>query len=226
MIRVSWGRKMIPVLLLIILCGICMADGDRPVPETAKKTGDMVLLSVADVRQSDRFSCGPASCQAILQYWGTNVPEGELISYLSDVTGCMVGTDPRFMVNVLRYGYDIETEMRQNMTISDLEEEIRNGRPVIAMIQAWKEPDDPTPWAEDTYHGHYVVVSGFDQKNIYVEDPVLLGSIGYIPKEEFMDRWHLFVTDQCRAPEGEWYYQAGILTRGVHHQPDPVTRIP
>jgi len=34
------------------------------------------------------------------------------------------------------------------------------------------------------------VVIGMDEENIYVEDPAILGSRGYIPLQEFLERWH------------------------------------
>lgn len=39
--------------------------------------------------------------------------------------------------------------------------------PVIILIQAWREDDDLSPWADDWDDGHYVVVIGYDAKYFY-----------------------------------------------------------
>ena len=39
-------------------------------------------------------------------------------------------------------------------------------------------------------NGHYMVVIGIDNQNVYFEDPAILGSRGYITDQEFLDRWH------------------------------------
>lgn len=31
---------------------------------------------------------------------------------------------------------------------------------------------------------------GYDKDYLYFEDPWILGSIGYIPRNEFLERWH------------------------------------
>lgn len=38
--------------------------------------------------------------------------------------------------------------------------------------------------------GHYAVVVGYDQSNIYFMDPSTLGNYTCIPTEAFLTRWH------------------------------------
>ena len=77
------------------------------------------------------------------------------------------------------------------MTMKDLEIFVSRGVPVIVLIQAWREEEDmDKEWADLWDDGHYVVVIGVDAKYVYFEEPSILGGIGYIPKGEFMDRWH------------------------------------
>jgi len=51
--------------------------------------------------------------------------------------------------------------------------------PVLVAIQAYRS-DERIAWEDCWDDGHYVVVIGYDQNNIYFEDPSLLGSVGYI----------------------------------------------
>ncbi len=76
------------------------------------------------------------------------------------------------------------------MTLRQLQDEITSGRPVVVLIQAYKDDDDPTPYQDDWNNGHYVVAIGYDNDFIYFEDPWLLGTIGYMEKTDFLNRWH------------------------------------
>ena len=74
------------------------------------------------------------------------------------------------------------------MTIHNLEYYISCKQPIIIAFQAWADPG--VDYKNDWDDGHYAVVIGYDKDYLYFEDPSLLGSIGYIPKAEFLDRWH------------------------------------
>lgn len=62
--------------------------------------------------------------------------------------------------------------------------------------------------------GHYMVVMGIDDENVYFEDPPLPGTRGIIPRDEFLSRWH---DDEGKPPFGnrsEVSYHAGTFIRG------------
>jgi uncharacterized protein len=44
-------------------------------------------------------------------------------------------------------------------------------------------------WSDD-YGGHYMMVIGFDDNNVYFEDPYTLGSRGFVSRQKFQERWH------------------------------------
>lgn len=71
---------------------------------------------------------------------------------------------------------------------------ISKGYPVIVDFQAWPDTPHYAPppggWANDTDDGHYNVVIGFDDERLFFMDPSTLGHYTYIPKEEFLVRWH------------------------------------
>lgn len=62
----------------------------------------------------------------------------------------------------------------------------------------------------DYNSGHYVVVIGYDGGYLYFEDPWILGSIAYIPKGEFLERWHDYV-----HADGRRVQNLGIVVEGV-----------
>jgi hypothetical protein len=52
--------------------------------------------------------------------------------------------------------------MIENMSLPQLQDFVRRGLPVILLLQAWKDEDDPTPYPVDREDGHYVVAIGYD----------------------------------------------------------------
>lgn len=104
------------------------------------------------------------------------------------------GTTPDY---IARAASDLgfTAEVRENMTLKDLVDNINNGTPTIVLVQAGN--DTTGNWTKHTGDGRYMVVVGIDGENIYLEDPSILGSRGFIPLQEFLERWHeLFVTNQ------------------------------
>jgi hypothetical protein len=86
------------------------------------------------------------------------------------------------------------------MTLDDLEKEIRLGNPFIALLQAWGEMSEED-YAKEWDEGHYVLVTGFDEKNIYFMDPATTGNYTYLSREDFIRRWHDF--DGISTEKGE-----------------------
>ena len=63
-------------------------------------------------------------------------------------------------------------------------------RPVILAIQAWADDPATIDWANTYEHGHYVVATGYDAKNIYFMDPYTRGTYTFIPRAQLEKRWH------------------------------------
>lgn len=155
---------------------------DPPPPRNPPK-----LLPLPDVRQATTYTCGVASLQSLLAYWGKggDWTEKEYAKELG--TTAKDGTDPRPIVR-LAHRYGLRAEYRENMTLGDLEKSVRAGKPVMVTYQAYREGSKP--WKDDWIDGHYSVVIGMDSKYVYLEDPSMLGSRGFIPRAEFEERWH------------------------------------
>ncbi|MGV8123311.1 MAG: cysteine peptidase family C39 domain-containing protein [Candidatus Xenobiia bacterium LiM19] len=168
------------------------------------------LLPVPDTRQSVDYSCGASAFQAVLMYYGEEYMESSLMNMLGTTTN---GTNPKDIVRVANdLGYN--AELKENLTIEDLEASVKKGVPVIVDGQAWRDGEDlDKPWGNVWESGHYMVVIGTDKKNVYLEDPSLLGSKGVIPREEFVERWHDY--------DDKKYYQMGIFITGKKASPPP-----
>jgi hypothetical protein len=172
-----------------------------------------LLLAVPDVRQDTDYSCGASALQAVLAYWGVDVRESALVKALrSDPKN---GTRPEEIIRVAR-NYGLRAEMREEISIADLRQAWQNEIPVIVDIQAW--PDNPKTkpiWENDWEDGHYVVVIGIDDRNIYVEDPSLLGSRGVISQVEFLKRWHDYEGEPPYNPRDRTYIHLGLFIEGT-----------
>jgi predicted double-glycine peptidase len=176
--RRSWPGLLVGLALAIAVAGAAAAGGPR-------------LLAMPDVRQHTVYACGAAALQAVLAYYGINARQDTLMQRL--------GTDPEIgtrwweIERIARDDYGLASSDREHMTIAELEGYIDRRIPVIIAIQAWVDgqPGGLEDWAKRTKDGHYVVATGYDDQNVYFEDPAIFG-IGYIPKAELDARWHDF----------------------------------
>jgi predicted double-glycine peptidase len=186
------------------------ARASRRVPRTLLAETP-TLLPVPDTRQCTTYSCGAAALQAVLMYWGIEYVESDLMARLN--TDPQNGTNPRDIVRVAQEE-GLQAELRENVTLDDLQKSVEDGCPVIIDCQAWRDGDDLSrPWKEVWDSGHYMVVIGMDDRNIYFEDPSLLGSRGFISRQEFEDRWH--------DVDEKKYVHGAIFIRGDKPAPPP-----
>ncbi len=207
-------KNQIPIIIFIILvlsaieaCGTdeSLIDG----------SSDNILFHVPDARQSANYSCGATALQAVLYYWGIDIEEDELMALLN--TSPDFGTDEKDIVKVAQH-MGLEAEIKDNITLEDLENSIKEGVPVIVDCQSWRgSAYSNKSWADDWDDGHYMVVIGIDENNVYLEDPYTLGSRGFIPRKEFLERWH---NPGGTAPlYNEKQYHLGIFIRGDKPSP-------
>jgi uncharacterized protein len=144
------------------------------------------LLNVPDVKQPSNYTSGPTSLQAVLGYYGTDIYLDKLINMTNSTPEN--GTFPGKIVQTAS-NLGFNAQLKENMSLQDLQQYINQGIPVIIDAQAWKN-NTAQNWTDDQNNSHYMVVIGIDNENVYFEDPAILGSRGYIPNQEFLDRWH------------------------------------
>lgn len=155
---------------------------------TSMSTMNLDLLSMPDTRQSTEYSCGAAAMQAVLGYWGRDIGEEDLREMLN--TNEESGTYPDDIIRVAS-AFGLQAEYKENMSMADLENYLAEGIPVIVDCQAWRSVSQYNESWEDTwYNGHWLVVIGIDENNVTLEDPYILGDLGFMSREEFEARWH------------------------------------
>lgn len=160
-------------------------------------------LAVPLEQNSGGFRCGPAALLSVAEFFGAY--KGS-VEELADLMGTTEedGTPPPAMLEFAgKIGLDVEGV--QGMTRMRLERELIMGHPVIVCMQAWGEER----YYADDESGHWVNVTGLDNANFYFEDSELEeGQYGWMPKIEFMQRWH------DRDGQQNPYYHFGIIVRG------------
>ena len=191
-------------------------------PATSPSLPAPLLATVPDVRQSTGYSCGAAALQAVLAHWGISEREDRLMARLH--TTPEQGTHPDDIVRGARE-FGLRAELREDLGLADLESALAAGSTVIVDLQAWRD-GDATAWTELWDDGHYMVLIGMDGRNLYFEDPSLLGSRGYIARAEFLDRWHDYEGDEPLDPGDRKYVHAAIFIRGDSpNRPAPFTPV-
>ena len=204
------------VLVLLVFAagaifGRITARREPAVPAQKESQRPRILAGVADVRQSTGYSCGAAALQAVLAFWGTSEREDRLMARLH--TSPEQGTSPENIVAVAR-AYGLQADLRENLNLEDLETGLRQGFTPIVDLQAWRD-SQARPWAETWDDGHYMVLLGMDARHLYFEDPSLLGSRGFIPRREFVERWHDYEGDPPLDARDRAYRHMAIFIRGA-----------
>ena len=171
------------------------------------------LLDVPDVKQPNNYSSGPSSLEAVLDYYGNDVMVDELINTTN--TTPENGTLPG---NILQTAQSLgfNAEIKDNMTLKDLQQNMDQGIPVIINIPAVNATNlsnqngtvSPLYW-------HYMVVIGVDNENIYLEDPAILGSRGYLTNQEFLDRWNYTYHDPSSGNNITAFHSGIVITGGT-----------
>jgi predicted double-glycine peptidase len=210
-------------LMLVLAAALSCARG------TAVSGGDtgVVKAPVPIISQASSHSCGAAALMAALIYFGVfDGPESELHAPLA-VTPEQ-GTHPDRIVAVARER-GLTADKRTGLTLADVEQALAQGAVVILAIQAWPDqgqaPRDAGAWEARWEDGHYVVAVGVDDRNLYVMDPSVRGSYGFIPRGELPRRWHDFEIVRGRRVE---YDRLGIVIRGTpvfRRFPEPPVRV-
>ncbi|OHD25071.1 MAG: hypothetical protein A2Y38_02675 [Spirochaetes bacterium GWB1_59_5] len=149
---------------------------------------DEFLLPFPEARQSTEFTCGAAAAQAVLYYYGHEYREEQLVKALGTTTE---GTDTGAIVRVL-LGAKLSVYAGR-MSLGHVKWCLRQGFPVILVIQAWGEAvaeENRQVGYDRNQDGHYVVAIGYKAGHIICEDPSVLSNRGVIPEVELDERWH------------------------------------
>lgn len=194
-------NKGLLLLFVIIICAAgCTANSKNSISfegnwKIIAQDGksDVRVLNLPDVRQAQAI---PGWCFCLT---GCSFLLWVRVSgvYVSEYAGSNqdAGTPPAGILQAVQTvneenGTKFTAEIKQHVTIDEVKQLLDEEIPVILDIQAWRDTDNKAEWKDDWIDGHYVVATGYDDENIYFEDPALINSVGSIPQTELLDRWH------------------------------------
>ncbi len=129
--------------------------------------------------------CGPGSLKIVLDYYGIKKEEKELAQMCG--TRADLGTDDQGLKKAAE-ALGFKVEIKNESSFEEIEEWLEKGVPVIV---DWFTRGRTDYSDEDVPDGHYSVVCGLDDDNIYLQDPEI-GKIRKLDKEDFMTVWFDF----------------------------------
>lgn len=174
------------------------------------------LIEFPTSRQDNENSCGTSVVQSILAYYGIDERQDDLHKALAVKKD---GTD--YTKIIKKFQKHKLTVDAGTMNFDMIKEYIDNNYPVIILIQAYKDNKKKQYTQDDYDNGHYVVVIGYDDLHIVVEDPSLNNKLGYIPLEELDIRWHGI----GRSKEEKLDHFGIAVVGDVKHIPNEVTKV-
>ena len=129
--------------------------------------------------------CGPASLKIVLDYYGLEKSEKELAK-LCNVDSDLGVDDAAIKRVAEELGFNVE--IKNESSFEDIEQWFKKDVPVIV---DWFTRGRTDYTDEDVSDGHYSVVCGLDDENIYLQDPET-GGMRKLDKEDFMTVWFDF----------------------------------
>jgi hypothetical protein len=124
-------------------------------PRQAKAAASLIS-GVPDIRQDIDYRCGAAASMAVGRFFGVGP---ETLDAWSEALGTTAArsTSPDAIVSYLS-ALGLEVHARQNMSVDDLADETRAGRPVIVCCQDYvAQNSDPRDPAAEWDYGHWMV---------------------------------------------------------------------
>lgn len=138
--------------------------------------------------------CGPASLKMILQYYGIEKTEAELVKLMGINND--QGTDAEKIQKTAK-SFGLKCDLKNNSDFQDIEKYLDQKIPIIANWFTRGRNDYPDSAIAD---GHYSVVVGLDKNFIYLQDPEI-GKIRKIQKDDFKRVWFDFKGKYIRPNE-------------------------
>lgn len=139
--------------------------------------------------------CGPASLKILLSYYKVDKTEGELAK-LCNISKNL-GTDDKSLKETAE-SLGFKVKIKNNSDFNDIKEWLEKGVPVIV---DWFTRGRADYSDSEVADGHYSVVMGLDDKNIYLQDPEI-GGTRTIDKDDFMRVWFDFTGDRIESWDG------------------------
>jgi hypothetical protein len=154
-----------------------------------------ILLDVKPFQEKLNSSyCGPATMKIVLGYFGIDKSEDELAAMMGWSKN--LGVDDNGFKKAAEY-LGFKAEIKNENTFKDIEYWLKKRVPVVV---DWFTRGRTDYTDSDVSDGHYSVVMGLDDKNIYLQDPEI-GGMRTINREDFMRVWFDFTGEYIKPDE-------------------------
>ncbi len=154
-----------------------------------------IILEVKPFQETlNSDMCGPASLKIVLEYYGINKSEDELVRLLKFKKG--LGVDDKG-IKTAAEKLGLKAVIKSNSSFKDIEKWLTKETPVIVNWFTRGRTDYGDSSVAD---GHYSVVMGLDDSFIYLQDPEL-GAMRKIERNNFMRVWFDFKGDYLKPNE-------------------------
>ncbi|MDM8521373.1 C39 family peptidase [Anaerolineales bacterium HSG6] len=118
----------------------------------------------------------------VLAYWGHTVSEADMVKVLGTK---VFGTPISHIKRLKKLGYRVDFG---SLTLEQLKLSLNQGVPVI--VQLWTTMLSYWNWISDS--SHVVVVIGFDETYIYLNDPAFYNAPQQVLWDSFLAAWAEF----------------------------------
>ena len=139
-----------------------------------------MLLSLRNVQQSQAADCLAACTQSVLEYLGIQIDYTRLLKLLG--TGDF-GTSFPEIERLTLLGLFVECARHRDDKLL-FAHHLELGLPVIVAVTTW-----PLPYWEQIDTKHAVIVVGFDDENVYINDPYFDEAPKIIADNDFFTAW-------------------------------------
>ncbi|MFQ5420269.1 MAG: peptidase C39 family protein [Anaerolineae bacterium] len=139
-----------------------------------------ILLPVPHQRQRQEADCLAACAAMAFAYLGLSVPYDQLLKLLKIRSFGAAGQNLKYLAAL-----DVQVIYREG-SLDELKGHLLNGRPCITLVRTADLPH----WSYSTDHALLVV--GFDDQTIYVNDPAFETSPLALPVSDFELAWMFF----------------------------------
>lgn len=161
-------------------CGSLPMSTDEPAFQ--RRYGDFTYCDVEGVKQSGRYTCGPACLSSVLTYWDVEASEERIVQeYPSPDRRQYLLFELRSIAEaegLKAYVVSLDTQPRR-----EIEDQLSKGRPLICAVRlpGGLPLFDGVPilgdscralaWALNLRKDHFVVVAGWTPQEVLVMDP-------------------------------------------------------
>ena len=147
----------------LFFCSFSWTESNLEQLMTCSIPPDATLVPL--MRQATSHTCGVASLQSILYYW--RVYDGR-----EDTLAARVGATPEdgtSIDNLVKgaHTFGLEAFSKEGLSLDNLRAAQREGYTLVLNVQAWTDVQPPVDWRTVWEDGHYVVLVGIDDTNVF-----------------------------------------------------------